>query len=451
MSRPLAAGVIWSDEIPSGTEGSPDWIWEGFIAPGNVTLLTSQWKSGKTTLLAVLLGLRVAGGELGGLAVRPGKTVVISEEPMPLWAQRIRRHRLAGNVCFLPQPFRSIPTQEEWRGLIERVLEIHRVHGVDLVVIDPLAPFLRSENQARGMLETLLALGDLQRAGMAVLLLHHPGRGERLPGQAARGSGALLGHVDVSIEMRLPAGDPLTRRRRLFTLSRYPQTPRLLTLELGEAGTTYTLVPESAEERFEVDWEPIRLVLAAAPRELTRQDILQDWPSGFERPTAISVWRRLDRAVEQGLVRREGNGRKGDPFRYTLPQREEFPRPPAGSAETPPAGNTRCLARTLVRPDPISGASPPPEAPLMGNEGPTAGPPVAGVQAKVMPLEPVPAPDASPETAASATPGLVPPQVVQPAAPEAPVRLPYPFSIMNPADVPEEVWKKARAGQEGTL
>jgi hypothetical protein len=32
-----------------------------------------------------------------------------------------------------------------------------------------------------------------------------------------------------------------------------------------------------------------------------------------------------------------------------------------------------------------------------------------------------------------------------PESPEPPVRLPWPWSIMNPAEVPEEVLQKARA------
>jgi RecA-family ATPase len=56
------------------------WLWHGYLAAGNVTLLTSQWKSGKNTLVAVLLAKLAQGGQLAGLAVRPGKAVVISEE-----------------------------------------------------------------------------------------------------------------------------------------------------------------------------------------------------------------------------------------------------------------------------------------------------------------------------------------------------------------------------------
>ncbi len=321
MSNLPAAGEIWDDAIPADSAERPSWVWEGLIAQRNLTLLTSQWKAGKTTLLSVLLGLRAGGGELAGLKVRPGKTLVVTEEPLSLWAERARKHGFGGQVCFIPQPFRSIPTEQEWQDLLDRALAINARHGVDLVAIDPLAPFLRSENLARSMLETLMPLGQLQRAGMAVWLLHHPGRGERALGQAARGSGALLGHVDISIEMRHPGGDALTRRRRLFTLSRHAISPRQLLLELDEAGTAYTLAPPTEEERFEASWEPVRLVLAEAPQKLTRQDILMEWPAGFDLPSETTVWRWLDRAVEQGLVQCEGSGHKNDPFRYWTAER----------------------------------------------------------------------------------------------------------------------------------
>ena len=36
---------------------------------------------------------------------------------------------------------------------------------------------------------------------------------------SARLRNGLLGHADISIEIRHPGGDPLTHRRRLFALS----------------------------------------------------------------------------------------------------------------------------------------------------------------------------------------------------------------------------------------
>src|SRR5262245_4478049 len=52
------------------------WLWHGLLAPGKLTLLTSLWKSGKTTLLAHLLARRRCGGDFLGLPVTPGVSLV---------------------------------------------------------------------------------------------------------------------------------------------------------------------------------------------------------------------------------------------------------------------------------------------------------------------------------------------------------------------------------------
>src|SRR5437879_5496618 len=65
-----------------------DWLWRGYLAPGQLTLLTSLWKSGKTTLLSVLLSRLKDGGELLGLPVRPARALVLSEEDVDLWHRR---------------------------------------------------------------------------------------------------------------------------------------------------------------------------------------------------------------------------------------------------------------------------------------------------------------------------------------------------------------------------
>src|SRR5437764_333347 len=76
------------------------WLWHGYLAPGRVTLLTSQWKMGKTTLLAALLAKMQAGSELAGREVAPGRAVVVSEEHPSLWADRMRRFGLGGAGCW---------------------------------------------------------------------------------------------------------------------------------------------------------------------------------------------------------------------------------------------------------------------------------------------------------------------------------------------------------------
>jgi RecA-family ATPase len=56
------------------------WIWEGVVALEAVTLLAAPEKTGKTTLLSLLLDRRREGGQLLGRMVQPGRTILCSEE-----------------------------------------------------------------------------------------------------------------------------------------------------------------------------------------------------------------------------------------------------------------------------------------------------------------------------------------------------------------------------------
>ena len=315
--------AIWDDEMLAANTPPADWLWQGYLARGAFTLLTGMWKAGKTTLLSLLLSRRKTGGTLAGLPVTAGKSVVISEEGPGLWAERARRHDFGGQVCFFPQPFPGIPRPEQWQALLAGIARLHEQHGPDLVVIDPLAPFLRDENNPRHVLEALLPLADLTRRGLAVLAIHHPSKGQPPLGQAARGSGALLGHVDISLELRHPDGDPLTRRRRLVALSRYAETPRQLLLELNSDGSDYLVLPEDETDGSQATWEVLRALLANAPHKLTREELAAAWPAALDRPGSTTLRQCLDRAVARGLVAYEGTGRRRDPVRYWLPAREE--------------------------------------------------------------------------------------------------------------------------------
>src|SRR5436305_7560907 len=68
------------------------WLWHGYLARCHLTLLTGQWKIGKTTLLAALLARLGQGGELAGRRVAPGRAVVVTEEGVNLWLKRLVKH-----------------------------------------------------------------------------------------------------------------------------------------------------------------------------------------------------------------------------------------------------------------------------------------------------------------------------------------------------------------------
>lgn len=318
MSTIQPPTAFWDNEVADLEGPAADWLWQGLLAKGNITLLTSLWKSGKTTLLANLLARRNAGGTLAGLAVTAGKSAVITEEPRALWGERIRRLGFGGKVCLYSQPFPRIPTPEQWQGLLDEVGRLHDQHGVDLAVIDPLAHFVRQENSARGMLDTLMPLRTLTARGMAVLVMHHPPKNEADAGKQGRGNGALPSHVDIAIEMRQVGDEPDSRARRFFCQSRFAATPRHFLFELNAEGTDYLALPDAADEDFHRQWDTLRMVLEDAPQKLTRLDILDEWPADFAKPTPATLWKWLAKAVAQNLVLIEGTGRKADPFRYWL-------------------------------------------------------------------------------------------------------------------------------------
>src|SRR4051812_26287691 len=162
------------DELEHAAGGPVRWLWHGYLASGAITLLTSRWKAGKTTLLSVLLNRLHTDGTLAGNAVEPGPALVVSEESPALWVERGRRLDFGPRAQWLCRPFVRKPSAEQWHGLIAELVRSAESGG--LVVIDPLAAFLpgADENNASAMLDALAPLHALTNHGAAVLLLHHP-------------------------------------------------------------------------------------------------------------------------------------------------------------------------------------------------------------------------------------------------------------------------------------
>jgi hypothetical protein len=327
LSTPVAAPypALWYGDLLSAGAGAQSWIWQGYLGTGQVTLLTSQWKLGKSTLLAALMARMKTGGELAGLPVSAGKVVVVSEESPSKWYERGQGLSFGDHLCWFCRPFLGRPRLDDWLALIDQIASLHARHGVALVVIDPLANLtpLRCENDAGEMLKTLLPLQRLTALGLSVLLLHHPRKGPVVMGQAARGSGALSGYVDIIIEMqRVSRRNLKDRRRRLLAYSRHETTPTSRAIELTDDGTDYRFLGESTELDFEHGWPLLKNLLAEAAGPLTREELHRDWPEGLFRAGKLTLWRWLARAVKERLVECHGAGSRTEPYRYKLPGME---------------------------------------------------------------------------------------------------------------------------------
>jgi hypothetical protein len=301
------------------------WICQGILAAGHMTLLISQWKSGKSTLLSLLLGCRRAGGQLAGFAVKEGKTMVISEESIDLWGRRHRKLNFGDNAVIYSRPFAGMNRDEAWPKIVEMIETEQQSHGFDLVVIDSLAVFLpgNAENNASLLLETLAALERFTSRGIAILLIHHPSKGKTIVGQAARGTGALAGLVDIILEMDFFRRRDLTDRRRTFhLLSRLDDSPGQFVLELNKEGTAYKNLGSGLTLEFEEIWDVLSAILGNTAGPLTRRQILDFWPNPELSPNPAALCRFLNRAVEQKLLIQTGRGTKNDSFRFSLAGKE---------------------------------------------------------------------------------------------------------------------------------
>jgi AAA domain len=319
--------ALTPNELRNRGNPSPGWVWDGYLGRGMVTLLTSLWKCGKTTLLSILVKRMSAGGTVAGRSIRAGRVAVLSEEEPQLWDGRCEQLGIGPHARFLCRPFRGRrPTPSEWRAMVKFLVARRHAEGLDLVVIDALAAFLpgRTENDAGTVLQMLLTLQDLTALGVAVLILHHPKKGTVLAGQAARGSGALGGNADIIIEMDGISGPTEDdRRRRLAAFSRYADTPRRLVIEWSADGTDYTALGDFNAPELDDTWQVLFWVLEDASGKLTRDDILRQWPADYRKPDKCTVGRWLNRAVKDGRVLQAGTGHKNDPFVYWLDGMED--------------------------------------------------------------------------------------------------------------------------------
>src|SRR6202011_2077070 len=106
------------------------------------------------------------------------------------------------------------------------------------------------------------------------LTAHHPKKGVVLPGQAARGSGALPASVDIIIEIHRVSRRVDDRRRRLRCESRYEETPRRWVMEWTADGKDYRPLGTTLELDQESGWLDIQAGLNEEERPLSRADLL---------------------------------------------------------------------------------------------------------------------------------------------------------------------------------
>ena len=106
-------------------------------------------------------------------------------------------------------------------------------------------------------------------------------------------------------------------------MSRYVETPRRLVYEWNPTTTRFTALGDLQSTRFNENWELLLVILKKRTKASTHLELLMDWPADHERPSPALLYDWLNRAHEDKRLRREGTGRKSDPYRYRLQNEDD--------------------------------------------------------------------------------------------------------------------------------
>jgi hypothetical protein len=317
---PWAKG-IFSDPVPASAlvveEGVARWLWHGYLAAEEVTLLSALWKAGKTTLLAHLLKALETGGTFCGQEVVASTVLYVSEERAGRWAARRDDIGIGDHVHFLIRPFLQKPRHKDWLDLLDYVANCLAKQPFDLVIFDTLSNLwpVQNENDAGEVGEALMPLHQLTgRAGLG--LVHHNRKGDGKEATASRGSGALAAFCDTIIELRrFDANDREDRRRVLSGYGRWEETPAEVVIE-WDALKGYRSLGTTTDATRSARWKTIRELLPTQSPGQTAAEIWTTWPDDKVKPAKRTLELDLQNGAAAGQWSMSGAGKKGDPFRF---------------------------------------------------------------------------------------------------------------------------------------
>ena len=281
-----------------------DWILDQYLPAGGLALLAGKPKEGKTTL-TYELAVRVAQGFPFLNRSTSGGGVLILAMEEHARDVRIRLRHLGANG--LPSLFVFADRADPTPTTFDAIGRFVTARAIKLVLVDTLGAFwkVRDENDAAEVTQAMKPLLALARdTGACVLLIHHARKSEGSYGDEIRGSGALFAAVDIAMILKR---HEVQTQRVLHAISRYPETPAEIVLELRETGYVTLGDPVNLNKQARLD--KMKVALA--------HDL--EAPEMICKRAGVSLrdgYRLLSLLVETGEARREGKGRKGSPFRY---------------------------------------------------------------------------------------------------------------------------------------
>jgi DNA polymerase-1 len=320
--RRLILPTVSLKEVTKESRENEDYFAYPLFKKGELTLLVGEAKfSGKTTLMFIALKAVLEGRTFLDMETKRAKILYLSEQGNNLSrAIETSGINVEDEDSLRVVQFRDVWTIP-WSDTIDRAILTAQEQKREILPVDTFAAFSRlkgsEENNAGDVQERLEPLKIAAQAhDLAVVLVHHSGRDSMI-----RGSSALDGTVDTIVHLGRPPGSSQNENTRHIRATGRCE-PLSLNIELKDG--IYVPVGTSAQITFNKTKAAVKKVLPTTAKDALVTDTIHDRVKGegveASRTTLDDViqWMR-----ERHVLVREGEGKRGDPYRYWMPE-EDF-------------------------------------------------------------------------------------------------------------------------------
>lgn len=323
----LTMPTLSYEDLLEISEQEAEWMVDGLIAPGDKVLISGPMKAYKTWIMLDLARTLVSGApflkrqEWKGKEAR--RVLIVEEEGSEAaFGRRIKKMDLTPEegkrVTFLHR--KGIRFTEP--DTIAFLIDICRRQEIDVLFLDPLQRMIPGVNENDSS-ETGVVWDEVFRLqqlcpGLAVVILHHANKTERLSWESVRGSSRHGGEVDVGIFVeKHPTEDHAVR---------IAVDGRDVYAALG-AGEAFSGKVDIQEHTFAIDATEVSVVVrsASSAKEGHLTAIADALKGGCETRTQImretglsdvTVRKHIQTLVDNGDIE-EGEKQPGKPTIYT--------------------------------------------------------------------------------------------------------------------------------------
>lgn len=320
-------------ELAAATPAETEWIARPWLAKGAITEIDGKIKSaGKTTFVSHLVAAVRRGAAFMDEPTLRTRVVWLTEQPPTSFRKVLERAKLTDceDVLVLPWYETSgVPWPVVARAAADKALEF----GAGLLVVDTLGQFAGirgdAENSAGAAHEAMEPTQEAAAQGLAVVLTRHERKGGGEVGESGRGSSAFGGAVDIILSLRRGDGNVRPTVRVIESLSRFDETPDKLVIELVD-GAYRSLGDATAFAEKEAVGAIEEVLPASEEHAIPTAEIMDKLKErNIGRTTASTA---LSNLANFDTIIRVGAGKRGDPYRYYKPVRENLSiGTPAGS------------------------------------------------------------------------------------------------------------------------